>query len=114
MEAGASDAVAVQMGVQKMDTETAIKRILHDDDMAAENWSLIATTEAPQRPVVTEDNTGDAGLETEYLNAVFARNGFYGIPRRTEDIGEGGEPRVRHQTEFLRYCTSVVGTRDHT
>jgi len=83
---------------KKMAADKAYKRIYHDDTMAQENWSLIVDPEQEPRPVVADDNTGDTQMQNEYLEAVFERHHFYGVPERREDIGEDGNPRVEEDT----------------
>jgi len=87
---------------KKLDARQAFKRIYHDDAMANENWSLVVDPERPQRPVITEDNSGDVGLQTEYLGAVFERHGVYEVPQRSTDIGANGELEVNDDTEFFQ------------
>ena len=85
----------------RLNPQAALQKILHDDDMGNEDWSLIVNKEVPPRPTQTEDNSGDRGLRTEYLSSVFNRHAFYAYPQRVENIDEDGQPEVHRETTFF-------------
>jgi len=73
-----------------MDTVSAIKRIYHEDEKAHENWSGIVTRMPHERPVETETCGGREQCEYEYINTVFQKGEYYGVPKVEEHIGEDG------------------------
>ena len=90
-----------------MAPQATYQRIYHDDDFAAQDWSLIVDSEEPQRPVETEQTSTRTDLENEFLHSVLVRWEYYGVATRTQTMGEDGKPRVEETTQYFQ----VTGKR---
>ena len=95
--------------------EMVFKKLYHEDEMAAEDWTLITHRLPPERRVVPKDQTNRSRLEDEYISATIRPGDYYGTPDQEEDVGPDGQP-VSREVLNVWQLVSVRGShsRPHT
>ena len=92
---------------KNLSAQAAFRRIYHDDELSAQDWTAILKLEQPNRPVVAEDTDNAQQLQTEYLAATLVKGNFYAVPIPKEVVREDGERVAQEETEIVRLLSTA-------